>query len=81
MQATTRRVDWPQVIAELIVAGLTRERIAAECLRSKFWVENLRSTPGYEPRHRDGLVVLELWAQAYGRLAIEAPRVQPPISS
>lgn len=77
MRATerTQSVDWFRVIVDLERSGYSHDRIAAECMRSKGWVNNLKCIPGTEPRHRDGVVLLAIWSDATGRKALQAPRV------
>lgn len=70
------RIDWWQVITDLERAEVSHERIAAECLRSKGWVDNLKNTPGTEPRFHDGAVLLGLWATYCGA----AGRVTPVLA-
>jgi len=67
------RIDWWQVITDLERAEVSHERIAAECLRSKGWVDNLKNTPGTEPRFHDGAVLLGLWAIYCGGPKRSAP--------
>ncbi len=67
------RIDWFRVIVELERARYSHERIAAELMRSKGWVSNLKSVPGTEPRHSDGQALLALWARATGRPVHDAP--------
>jgi hypothetical protein len=68
------RVDWAQLIVDLVLAGYSHERIAAECMRGKTWVWTLANEPGSEPRFHDGQVLLGLWERATGR-----PEGGPPV--
>jgi len=67
------RVDWWQVVTDLERRGISHERVAAECLRSKSWVDCVKNGQS-EPRFHDGLIVLSLWAHAIGRPLEERPR-------
>ncbi len=73
MNAARPRIDWWQVITDLGRAEISHERIAAECLRSKGWVDNLKNTPGTEPRFHDGMIVLALWQEHCGKEGAEPP--------
>ena len=37
------RVDWWQVVTDLERRGISHERVAAECLRSKGWVDCVKN--------------------------------------
>lgn len=67
------QVDWFRVIVDLERKGYSLERIAAECLRSKGWVSNLKNIPDTEPRHRDGQVLIGLWAEVTSRAPESVP--------
>ena len=72
MTVVPPRIDWFRIIVELNYAGLSNGRIAAEMLMSKSWVKGLKNY-GVEPRHRDGQMLLEIWAKATGSNLEVAP--------
>lgn len=69
----TPRIDWWRVIADLGVQGYSLRRISDELMVGKSWLDALKNQ-GHEPRHRDGEMLLQLWAQAMGKEMAEAPR-------
>lgn len=70
---TRTRIDWWQVISDLERAGISHERVASECMRSKGWVAKFKTCPDTEPRFHDGTLLLALWEQHVGK----GGRVQP----
>lgn len=69
------RVDWWRVITDLNYAGYSNGRIAEELLLvSKTWIARLRNE-NTEPRHRDGEMLLDLWARVMRCQASDAPRL------
>jgi len=72
----TSTIDWFRVIVDLERGGYSLERIAAECMRSKGWVSNLKSVPNTEPRYRDGVVMLALWSESTGQPCADAPTAE-----
>lgn len=69
-----RAVDWWRVITDLERAGCSHSRIASEVLRGKAWVDGLKNVPGYQPKHGDGEVVIELWCRYTGHPRDNLPR-------
>ena len=82
---TTPRIDWWRVITDLERAGISHERVAAECVRSKAWVANIKNCPNAEPRFHDGMILLRIWQQWVGditqasRPVVIGPNGQEPV--
>lgn len=78
--AAEQRVDWWRVITDLERNGISHDRVAAECLRSKGWVDCIKNGQS-EPRFHDGLVLLGLWSEATGKCRLEYPAETVRITS
>jgi len=70
--AAEQRVDWWRVITDLERAQWSHERLAAECLRSKGWVDGVKNGQS-EPRFHDGLILLKIWSDVTGKCCLEYP--------
>lgn len=73
------RIDWFRVFVQLERAGYTTRQIALLLDMSHGWIDHLKNSPGAEPRHDVGCLLLELWSEATDMPTHEVPRERPSI--
>lgn len=78
---TQPRIDWWQVISDLERAGVSHERVAAECMRSKGWVAKFKTCPDTQPRFHDGMMLLAIWEQWVGKGSRGAPNLPQSVTN
>lgn len=77
---TGKRINWPQVIADLGERGYSLQRIGEECglpeSNAKPWVSKLKNGVAEQPKFHEGALLLGLWAQVMERDTASAPAMQ-----
>ena len=77
--ARPARVDWFRVILMLERAGTSHRDLATLLDMSSGWVDHLKNSPGAEPRHDVGCLLLALWCDEMDKPLSEVPRERPGI--
>jgi hypothetical protein len=73
------RVDWFRVIVNLERRGFTTRDLATMLAMSHGWIHHIKNSPGAEPRHDIGCLLLDFWCDEMDKPLSDVPRERPSI--